>query len=288
MRTLVKLDDELVKLKDRETANASEIVREVKLLLAGDEGKDMEIMRHLAGNSAMVANEIALGKQIELEKLEETYGSIFTLNQIKELAIKYKLRFLNSGMYMGDMPQQAIAKLKQFSKDTITTIDPYTLKTQFFILGPVEAFKMDEISTADERREERRVQRERLRAARAADPVLFYKIDQNHYRLIHKWGSDFNITRRITGWKWASSNNHFIFNFVLSSVLITTILVWLRVGNHIVAGGNTLYWSIGSALAFALAGFASAATQWNLSQKEGKPYPECFGETNWNSSTLRV
>lgn len=117
---------------------------------------------------------------------------------IKQLAIEYKLKFLSSRYFSGHMDVEVLSKIKEFAKNTNTEIDPHTLSSRFFILAPVECFHLN--------------QRERPKPV-PVDPLIFYMIGDNHYRLIHKWGSDFSPLRRILGWKWESMSNVRHFNF---------------------------------------------------------------------------
>jgi hypothetical protein len=122
---------------------------------------------------------------------------IFTLEQIEKLAIDYRLRFLNSRYFTGKFDVEVAAKIKEFGRENNMSLNEYHLKNNFFILGPKEIFDL---------KDEKYIEPKQL------DPVLFYKLDDNHYRMIHKWGSDFTILRYLEGFKWKNIWNHFWFN----------------------------------------------------------------------------
>lgn len=221
----MNLKNELKQMKETDMQRHSDVVSEVKLLLEGDAQQDMQIMRHLAVESSIMRAEDSLGRKINLENLERDYGEIYTIDQIKTLCIKYQLRFLSSRIYKGTLPLETISKLKQFSKETNTGIDEHSLRTKFFIIAPVEEFNVTHLS---ERAEKERIRRE-------LDPVLFYKIDNEHYRMIHKWGNDFSPMRRIKGILFKSENNH---NYIMSSFVISIGLILF---SSIIYGNNRLF-----------------------------------------------
>lgn len=183
--------------------NTSEVVKEVKLLMESDATEDMRILRGVAGNSLLIRDQDTVGKMLELEKFEKEYvGDVFTIEQIKELAINYHLRFLPSHLYIGKMDVEVISKIKEFAKVTNSNISDVSLSRKFFILAPQEQFKLENfvIPTAAQLRAEH-------------DPVMFYQIDETHYKFIHKWGKDFSVFRLIEGIKWKSLGGHFFVTF---------------------------------------------------------------------------
>ena len=210
------------KKKDMEVMDS---VKEVRLLLAGAESEDTRILRNLSQNSELNRVERITQTALEIEKLESSYtGNVFTLEQIKKLAIDYRLRFLNSQYFTGKFDVEVAAKIKEFSKENNISLNEYHLKTNFFILGPKEIFDL---------KDEKHIEPKQL------DPVLFYKLDDNHYRLIHKWGSDFTVLRYLEGFKWKNIRNYFWFTmFALFPIFaflvgLATSLPWatLSVGS---------------------------------------------------------
>lgn len=198
----INLQEELLKIKEVSNQNTDNAVKEVKLLLAGDESKDLEIIRFLAPNSKLVKHEEQLGRKIEHDRLDAEYGDVFTSEQIKSLAIKYRLRFLPSNMYHGTLPVTTVSKLKEFAKEKKVSLDQYTMSRNFFILAPAESFKLLE---------------------REKDPILFYKLNDGHYRMIDKWGDDFSFTRLIIGLANKNQTNRILANHIIASALALVI-----------------------------------------------------------------
>ena len=204
------LERELRAAHKERTETASKDVKELKLLLASDGQRDLEMLRSLAPNSPLIANEKKLGSLIELENFEKEYlGKVYTRNMIKDLAVDYKLKFLPATYFKGDMDVVVLSKIRQFAKDTNTEIDRHTLSSRFFILAPHQCFHLKE--------------RERPTPPKPIDPLIFYKISENHYRLIHKWGADFTPLRRLLGWKWENVHNVRTFNFLVQLPVLAVI-----------------------------------------------------------------
>jgi hypothetical protein len=215
MKVSIEKELEKVSNEDKQKFNLDPI-NEVKLLLAGESSEDARILRGLSQNSQFNRIENMRGKQIELENLEKDFdGKVYTKEQIQNLCIDYRLRFLQSRLYTGAYDVQVAAKIKEFAKSTLAPIDEYTLGRRYFVMAPKEMF---ELTT------EKYVSKAELR--RRLDPAIFYQIDENHYRLVHKWGNDFTIFRLIEGFRWKSWWSHQMFNTFMIAPIITFIYFW--------------------------------------------------------------
>lgn len=185
-------------------------VKEVKLLLEGNELEDARILRNLSNDSEFARIERVHGEHLQLEKLENEYeGKVYTVDQIEKLAIDYNLRFLETKNYTGSFDTQVASKLREFAKSTNTSLSEWDLKNRYFILAPEEMFTL---------REERYISKAEL------DPAIFYQIDAHHYRLVHKWGNDFSIFRYLSGFRWRGYYQHWAFNSMLVSPIAA--LLW--------------------------------------------------------------
>lgn len=210
MKVSIEKELEKVSTQDKQKFGLDPL-NEVKLLLEGESSEDARILRGLSQNSQFNRIENMRGEQIELENLEKDFdGKVYTKAQIETLCIDYHLRFLQSRLYTGAYDVQVAAKIKDFAKTTLAPIDEYTLGRRYFVMAPQEMFSLTT---------EKYVSKAELR--RQADPAIFYQIDENHYRLIHKWGSDFTIFRLIEGFRWKSWWSHQIFNTFMIAPIIT-------------------------------------------------------------------
>lgn len=179
-------------------------VEEVKLLMDASAAEDQRLFRALGRHHSIAVAEDILGKKTELERLDGMYaGNVFTKDQIKKLAIKYNLRFLLTKHYAGKMDVEVAAKIWAFEKETGTPVtNDASLQYKFYILAPEECFKLEKVRLA--------------KIWDAKDPAIFFEVDHEHYRLIHKWGTDFTITNRIAGLRHESRTQRFFIDLIIS------------------------------------------------------------------------
>lgn len=126
--------------------------------------------------------------EVDLSQLDA--DRIFNLEQIKKICIRYRLRFLSTKYFNGDIPQEAVMKLKNDQKRLGVTFD--NLK----IIAPSKVFKLEDCDS---------------------DPLLFAKVASDSYYLIHKWGNDLSWYRRALVWPMKNFNTLGITLMVLSA-----------------------------------------------------------------------
>jgi len=269
----VSIDKELEKASQEQKQKYNiDPINEVKLLLAGDSSEDARILRGLSQNSQFNRIEKVRGEQLELENFENEYeGKVYTIDQIQKLCVDYHLRFLQSKNYTGTYDIEVASKIKEFAKNTKSPIDEYTLGRRFFMLAPSEMFSL---------RDEKYISKAELR--RQADPAIFYQIDQNHYRLIHKWGDDFTIFRLIEGFRWRSWWSHQWFNTIMLAPIVAAIY-FLCFESPAAQFEN---YPIFNTLIIGLISFGLAHLFFGLwKQDEGQAISGFFSKTNWNSES---
>lgn len=246
-------------------------LNEVKLLLNGESTEDARILRNLSNNSQFNRIEKVRGEQLELEKLEEGFqGKVYTVNEIKKLAIDYHLRFLPSMYYTGTYDVEVAAKIKEFAKNTNSPIDDWSLSRRFFVLAPTEMFELKDekyLSKADLRK--------------MADPAIFFKIDDNHYRLVHKWGSDFTVLRYLEGFRWTSFGKYFLFNTAMVMPVIAFLMSMINGSAYFIDAKPIWFGFILTLLSVIVSWFGFS---WRK-QDEFEPIQGFFSETNWNSDS---
>lgn len=238
---LVKeLEKSLSKRKSDDKKN--DVLDEVKGFLEYDTLRDIHMLRSIGQQSTLVQSENERGAVMEIEKKEQFYsGKVFTREQIISLAVKYRLKFLKSKHYTKYIPPSVIPEIKDMErhisnqmnisraeKENCTieeyiektnggakyTIDDNCLKENFFILAPANMFKTEKTTAF---------------TIKAKDPVMFYSDDNQHFRLVKKWGSDFTIFRRFLGWSTKTVFRH-IFSMYLAPIIILSLLLSLKFG----------------------------------------------------------
>lgn len=137
-------------------------------------------------------NQIKNDNKFDFDKLESK--KIVHLNAIKKICISFRLRFLDIHYFKGDIPIEAIDKIKELELDHGIIIN------SFKIMAPSVMFRLKKTD----------------------DPLMFVPIGNNYYYLIHKWGNDLNPFRRIRMWPFHSLKN-LLFSLLAVSFLITLI-----------------------------------------------------------------
>lgn len=187
-----------------------------------------------------LTTQIKKGKEIKERlnsKRKETAGfkqeRVFHISQIESLCKKYDLRFLPSVLFKGHLDANLATKIVNFeaaysvtcrggSEDYVN--DSFTFPSFSFAF---EAFKIPSYLFGGEeisREEQKKIERAREEAKelerknripntfivapaenfalqeRPKDPLFFYEINDEYFYLIHKWGNDLNVFRRIAAW----------------------------------------------------------------------------------------
>lgn len=221
--------------KRKQDTETNGVLKEAQKLLENDRNRDVDMIQKIAPNCALSQMNDERGKIIELERHENFYaGNVFSYDQIIDLGVKYRLKFLPASKFTGYIDPAAIVEIrdmekcikksmteKQAAKMNISleeyvtqygesnfSIDDSELRRNFFILAPASMFKLN-------KKDAWQMQK---------DPVMFYRIDDNHYRLIRKWGSDFSVLRRVKGFVTKSEMRQRFFVFILPLIIISLTL----------------------------------------------------------------
>ena len=175
------IEERLQYLKNKQT-NEQDILQAVHKLLAVDNHKDDLVLETLSKSNDANHNDFVFDL-LETER-------IYQLEQIKEICINYRLRFLDSKYFKGELPYEAILKIKSLEKKHNTKLNG------FKIIAPSKLFKLEN----------------------ADDPLLFAPIGNGYYYLIHKWGNDLNPFRKILMWPYKSFGNLIIVTLLVSLI----------------------------------------------------------------------
>ena len=180
----VDLIEELQEEKDRQLAD--ELLVEAHDILLQEAKREAGVRTRL---------ELASGsKYINEGRLDP--GRVFDRETIKQVAIRYRLRFLDAKYFKNTYPRETVLGIKQLEDGLGHEL------TDFKILAPPEAF---DLCDAD------------------ADPLLFVPVGKNRFYLVHKWGNDFTIFRRLAYWPLRKPMN--LLMVLFSIALLTTCLV---------------------------------------------------------------
>ena len=141
---------------------------------------------------------------MNIEQLEENdQVNLFNLKQIKNICLKYNLRFLDSSYFKSQFPYEAISKIKAFENKYQVTVK------NFKIIAPAEVFKLEDCNK---------------------DPLLFAQLADNRYYLIHQWGNDLAWYRALVSYPIKSVYSYFNFMWLPAALIAFGIpFSWLNV-----------------------------------------------------------
>lgn len=165
-----------------------DLMEQVQRIFEAESLKDRIILKNLNDVS-----EVEESNNFNFDLLEG--GHIYHLSDIERICIDYRLRFLNSAIFKGELPYEAISKIKHLEKTHNTSLKG------FKIMAPAKMFKLKN----------------------ADDPLLFAPIGNQYYYLIHSWGRDLHPLRKLMMWPFKDLENFIA--FVLFISLLLTALV---------------------------------------------------------------
>ncbi|MCW5519589.1 hypothetical protein J1N09_07050 [Aureitalea sp. L0-47] len=178
------LETQLYRTRNKRTT-PEDLLREVAAILE-DNAKERESISDKLKTASVEDNSLNLDL-LETEK-------IFHIEDIKKLCITYRLRFLDSRFFKGEIPEEAISKIRQLEKEHDAAL------SGFKIVAPAKRLKLEN----------------------ADDPLLFAPLGNDYYYLVHKWGNDLHPFRKLLMWPYKNFEN-LVFTVFLLSIVLTAI-----------------------------------------------------------------
>jgi hypothetical protein len=174
--------------RERDKVDKNQILNDVKTYLDQLVREDSQIEESILGNQY---NDEVINT-LNFDKMES--NRIYHISQIQKICVNYRLRFLESHLFKGDLPVEAIQEVKRLNKEHDTELKG------FKIMAPSKLFKLKN----------------------ADDPLLMAPIGNGYYYFIHKWGNDLHPLRRLMVWPVKTLEN-FICTMVVISLLVTSL-----------------------------------------------------------------
>lgn len=169
-----------------------DLMDEVNAILRQSENEDLFILNRIQGNASAISEMDCLFNK---EK-------IYSLSEIKSVCEKYRLRFLDSKYFKGEIPYEAISAIKLLEKKNQIKFN------SFKIIAPAGLFKLEDAHQ---------------------DPLLFASLGNGNYYLIHKWGNDLSWYRKILSYPLRNLYSFFTSIFILSALLSFSVPeTWLN------------------------------------------------------------
>lgn len=227
---------ELEEKKDKRLNESETFVEGCKGLLEGKSQQERQVLNALGLNVQIKEAERNIEIRIKNEKYTEQFqGKIFHINEIKEIALKYRLFLKSSHEYNGNIPPDLgsiILKLQEEKKIVIGNEDH-----NFYVLAPPNMFiNHNSLINNFKRTHDIMVNKVNtfIKDLLDPDPILFYKIDDDHFLMLKKWGNDLSFKRLIIGSLLKTRGRVVLLAilFVLGAILSPIILftaIWAKI-----------------------------------------------------------
>lgn len=191
----VDLEKALHRLKHSEERSQPDAWLEAyrELLKKDDLADEAILQRIFSGSSA--------ASRFHLRNLDP--DRIFTVDQIKELCTRFRLRFLEAALFKGEIPHAAVAEIKRLEKLESNSLDGY------MIMAPAPLFHLE---------------------YKDKDPLLFASLGNGRYYLIHKWGKDLHPLRALAVWPFRS------FKSLLTTIALLAFTIVMSVPSSVMMG----------------------------------------------------
>lgn len=205
----VDLTYQLNKIRNHVLSSEDKLLFEAKKLLKHDLYSDKQVLDNLTQYNKRFAD-------LDEETLDE--DKIYHLAEIKNLAISYRLKFLEKKLYKPEVPYIATLKIDHLNQLNRIEI------SYFKILTPAESFSNNKTEHSS---------------------LLFAKTNEGNYYLIHHWGKNLSWYRR-----WLYLPLKSFENLVLTVILTTLTLTLCLPTELITLDDKAEYWSGYRAAAF--------------------------------------
>lgn len=148
------------------------------------------------------------------EKLDEEDVDkelIFSLSEIRQVAVTYRLKFLDSGLFKPEIPPEAHLKIEELNREL------YKELKYFKILAPAESF---------------------TGASQGLNAMFFIETNYDNYYLVHRWGNKLKWNRKLKSWPLQRFEN------LVLTVALITLVITLALPTHLITlDEKAEYWS---------------------------------------------
>lgn len=185
--------DLLEELGEERKRRELDISEEIRLIIADEENKEEQIVNDLR-------NPDYSNWKVDLERLDA--NRIFTEQEIYNICVRYRLRFLGSELFLGQFPYSIVKEVKDLEKHYGVPV------TGTKLIAPGKKFKL---------------------ADRNEDPILVASLGNGLYYYVGKWGNDLSWYRKFAVWPLQNISNYLVSLFVvcmLISMLLPTSSQW--------------------------------------------------------------
>jgi len=235
----INLHQELKKIKQNKPYN---ILDEAKKILTEDEGIEAKIIAGIKANQPKKETSI-----VDITQLDE--DRLFSIKQIKNLCLNYRLKFVDSHRFNNDIPTSTILKIKKEEKQ-------YNAKFKGLkIIAPKKTLKLGDCD---------------------GDPLLFASLNNGQYYLLDTWGNDLNPWRKILAWPIKNVVNWLKFVTVLSLfIMLITPNGWVSTNPNGISWMEHAFYAVYLFISFNI-----------MAMFAGLSFHENFSEYEWDKNSF--
>lgn len=235
----IDIHKQLLKQKQKANKQGGFLLGEANRILNEDLFSEKKILDNLQAynRSSEVLDEQSLNNE-----------NLFSLSEIKQICITYRLKCLDSAFYKPEIPYEAILKIKNLNEKHQKDLK------HFKIVGDSESFMKEGDSAL----------------------FLFSKSSNGNYYLIHTWGKKFSWIRKLKYWPLQHFENLFV-----SITLFTLILTMSLPTGFISLDDKVGYWSGFRIAAF----FHLLIFNMGVTAYVGFTFSKNFSSSVWNQSS---
>lgn len=201
----MNLTDKLIEKRNESQETGLEFLKQSQKLLGDTSVKENMLLKDIGLGEHIKVAESKVEEQILHETFTQKYeGDIFKLEDIEKVAMEYRLFMKPAKFYRGKIPNDLGAVvLRLVEKHNLSINDSHHSDSgKFYVLAPPTMFSNartigDKVNMilAETSRDTKKF----FESVKDPDPVIFYKVGDNHFMLLKQWGADFTIGRRILG-----------------------------------------------------------------------------------------
>jgi len=199
----IDIDTQLRKIRKEQRKEEDQLLAKAQQILRDDLFSEEKVLKNLKQYNQLI--DVVNEDEAEADR-------IFTTSEIKELATKYRLKFLESRFYKEDFPYEAIIRIKE-----INSSQGKDLKL-FRVLATPELF---------------------LGKNPKSQCSLFAKTNYDNYYLLHRWGNE-KISEKRKWLYWPLRS----FETLMFSIILFTLCLTLSLPTDLITLDNQAeYWS---------------------------------------------
>jgi hypothetical protein len=205
----VDIGRELALIRRRERSRQDEVVQEARRILEGDLFSEKKILENLGRYEKRA-------EKLDEEDIDQE--KIFSLQEIRRVATRQRLKLLGSAMYKPEIPFEALARIRELNARHRKDLK------HFFVLSYPSAFED---------------------AGCRESALLFSQTNDDGYYLVARWGRPVPWYRSLLYWPLRN------FETLLATVVSFTLLVTLILPTQLITlDSKATYWSGYRAAAF--------------------------------------